>query len=69
MKAMKGENSDQSSIDAAIEVLSELGSIGYAKEQVRKYAQSSFESIKPLKDTPAKRQLIELVNYFVQREY
>jgi geranylgeranyl diphosphate synthase type I len=69
MKAMKGENSDQSSIDAAVKILSALGSIDYAKEQVRKYAASSFESIKPLKDTPAKQQLIELVNYFVQREY
>jgi geranylgeranyl diphosphate synthase type I len=69
LKAMKYEEPDQILIRSAKQVINELGSIEYAKIQAEKYAASAFESISHLKDSPAKRQLINLVNYFVYRDY
>jgi len=67
-KAMSDE-SNHDSIEAAVKVLNDLGSIEYARKQAKKYTESAFKSIKGLKDSPAKQQLIELVQYFVEREY
>ena len=49
--------------------LEEIGSIRYAKDEAEKYAASAFESIRVIPDGPSKQDLIDLVNYFVQREY
>ena len=67
-KAMSNE-SNHESIEAAVILLNELGSIEYARKQAKKYTESAFKSIKGFKDSPAKQQLIELVQYFVEREY
>ena len=69
MKAMKGEESTHDEIDSAVQVLTELGSIDYAKREAAKYLENAVKSIENLEDTAAKKQLIDLVNYFVQREY
>jgi len=69
MDAMRGEKSTHDEIDSAVQVLKELGSIEYARRTASKYLENAIRSIDKLEDTPAKRQLIELVNYFVQREY
>ncbi|MCJ7732362.1 polyprenyl synthetase family protein [Candidatus Bathyarchaeota archaeon] len=68
LKAM-GEKSDPEAVKAAVKVLNDVGSIEYAKKKAEKYSESAFKSIESLRDTPAKQQLVELVNYFVQREY
>jgi geranylgeranyl diphosphate synthase type I len=69
LKKAMSEGSSHESIEAAVEVLNDLGSINYAKKQAMKYTESALKSIKGLKDSPAKQQLIELVHYFVEREY
>lgn len=69
LDAMKGEDATHEEIDAAVEVLREIGSIEYAKKEAKKYLETAFESLNIVKDSAAKSQLISLVNYFVQREY
>ena len=69
LTAMKGEDASPEAIEAAVSVLSEIGSIDYAKKQADKYLEAAFKSLDILPDTEAKKQLIALVNYFVQREY
>ena len=69
LAAMKGDEATHEAIDAAVKVLNDIGSIDYARAEANKYLESSLKNIKGLKDTPAKNQLIDVVNYFVQREY
>jgi len=63
------ETATQKAVEAAIQVLREVGSIEYARNMAKKYLAASIKSIEVLEDTVAKRQLMSLVNYFVQREY
>ena len=69
MAAMKGDESTHEEIDSAVKVLTELGSIDYARSEAAKYLETAIRSIEELEDTAAKKQLIELVNYFVLRDY
>ncbi|MCW4011971.1 MAG: polyprenyl synthetase family protein [Candidatus Bathyarchaeota archaeon] len=69
LEAMKGEEATHEEIEAAVEVLKDIGSIEYAKKQAEKYLETAFESLNIVKNSDAKSQLISLVNYFVQREY
>jgi geranylgeranyl diphosphate synthase type I len=68
-QAMRGSDSDIKDIERAIKVVKDLGSISYAREEANKFTEKALESISDLKDTDAKRDLINLVKYFVQREY
>ena len=68
-KAMKGEKSTNEDIKTAISVLEETGSIEYARKKATKYLDNAIHSIMELTDTAAKKSLIDLVNYFVQRDY
>ena len=69
LNAMMGEDSTLEALEAAVTVLEDIGSIDYARSKAEKYLNTSLENIDGLKNTPAKEALIELVNYFVQREY
>jgi geranylgeranyl diphosphate synthase type I len=68
-KAVGVENASKKDIDAVVKTLDEIGSIKYAMDEAEKYAASAFESIKVIPDGPSKQDLLDLVNYFVQREY
>jgi geranylgeranyl diphosphate synthase type I len=69
LKAMNSMEQDEISINKAIQVINKLGSIKHAKKQAERYANSATESINQLEDSQAKTQLINLVNYFVLRDY
>ena len=69
LKKAMSEGSNHESVEAAVKVLNELGSIEYAREQAQKYTESAIESIKGFKDSAAKQQLVQMVHYFVEREY
>ena len=69
MDGMKGEKSTHKEIESAVQVLKKLGSIDYARSEAARYLENAVKSIENLEDTAAKNQLIELVNYFVQRDY
>jgi geranylgeranyl diphosphate synthase type I len=69
LAAMKGADTTAEELSSAVKVLNELGSIEYAKKKGDKYLETAFKSIENIPDSEAKRQLVSLVNYFVQREY
>lgn len=69
LAAMKGEEAPHDEIEAAVQVLKDVGSIEYAKKKADKYLQTAFKSLDIVEDSEAKKQLIALVNYFVQRHY
>lgn len=68
-RAVGVKGASKEDIDAVVKTLGEIGSIQYAKDEAEKYTASAFESIKVIPDGPSKQDLIDLVNYFVQREY
>jgi len=68
-KAVGVEGASKHEIDAAVKVLDEIGSIQHAKDEAEKYTSNAFESIKVVPEGPSKQDLVDLVNYFVQREY
>jgi geranylgeranyl diphosphate synthase type I len=68
-KAVGVSNASKESIDAVVKILEEIGSIQYAVDKTEKYTASAFKSIKDIPEGPSKQDLIDLVNYFVQRDY
>lgn len=56
-------------IEAVVKTLEEIGSIKYANDEAKKYTASAFDSIKDIPEGPSKQELVDLVNYFVQRDY
>ncbi len=68
-RAVGVKEASNDDIDAVVKTLGEIGSIQYAKDEAEKYTASAFESIKVIPDGSSKQELIDLVNYFVQREY
>jgi geranylgeranyl diphosphate synthase type I len=68
-KAVGVSDASKKDIEATVEILKEIGSIQYAVNEAEKYAFSAFESINNIPKGPAKKDLMDLVDYFVQREY
>lgn len=68
-KAVGVEDASSEDLKAAVKVLDEIGSIQYAREAADRYTESAFKSIKDIPDGPAIQDLVDLVNYFVQRKY
>ncbi len=68
-KAVGVADAGKDDIDAVVNTLEEVGSIQYAIDEAAKYTASAFESIKDIPEGPSKQELVDLVNYFVQRDY
>jgi geranylgeranyl diphosphate synthase type I len=68
-KAVGVQDASKDAIDEVVKTLYEIGSIQYAKDEAAKYTASAFESIKEIPEGPSKKDLMDLVNYFVQRDY
>ncbi len=68
-KAFGVEDASREDIEAAVEALSEVGSIAYARGVADEYVARAFKSLDAIPDTPAKEELKALVEYFVKREY
>lgn len=68
-KAVGVSGASKEDINAVVKTLEEIGSIKYAKDVADRYAASAFANIEGVPDGPAKQELVDLVNYFVQREY
>ncbi len=73
MKVLKNavgvSDASKADIDAVVETLYEIGSIQYAKDEAAKYTARAFDSIKDIPEGASKQELVDLVNYFVQRDY
>lgn len=68
-KAVGVHNAGAEEIEAVVKILEEIGSIQYAVGQAEKYTASAFDSIRSIPNGTSKQELIDLVNYFVQRDY
>ena len=63
------KNANDTQLAVLIDGMKGEESIDYARSEAARYLENAIKSIENLDDTAAKKQLIELVNYFVQRDY
>ena len=69
LKVLGDENADPRDIEAANEALVSTGAIDYAKRRAGEYIRSSKESLEAFPDIQARRDLLELIDYFSSRDY
>lgn len=63
------KDASSSDIKAACELLGSLGSLSYTIDYARKYAEEAKKMLGIFPDSEAKRDLLELVDYYVERTY
>jgi geranylgeranyl diphosphate synthase type I len=68
-KALGVPEASMSDIDEAIEVLASTGAIAYAEKVAAEYTEKAMAAIAVFPDSEAKRELVELVEYFTRRSY
>lgn len=68
-RVLGAENASPTDIEAATELLRRLGSLGYALECARRYAQKAKRMLDHFPESEAKRDLLEFVDYFMERTY
>ena len=69
LKVLGDGNADPRDIEAANEALVSTGAIDYAKGTAEEYVRSSKESLGTFSDVQARRDLLELVEFFSSRNY
>ena len=68
-KALGVHEASARDIDGAMEVLKSTGAIAYAEEVASEYTEKAMKAVAPFPDCEAKRDLVELVEYFTKRSY
>jgi octaprenyl-diphosphate synthase len=68
MDIVRNHHEDNAKIRRAVELVIQNGGIEYAHERMIKLANEAIEMLAPLPDSDAKRSLIGLVNYTINRE-
>lgn len=68
-KALGVQEASTSDIDEAIKVLASTGAIAYAEKVAAEYTEKAMSAIAEFPDSEAKRDLLELVEYFTKRSY
>jgi len=63
------ENASPSDLEAADELLRSLGSLDYALERAGGYAEEARRMLNSFPDAEAKRDLLDLIDYFMERTY
>jgi len=63
------EDAPDRAVAEANELLREMGSFDYALEKAREYAYKAKKSLELFPESSAKRDLLEMVDYFVERNY
>jgi geranylgeranyl diphosphate synthase type I len=69
LKVIGNKKANPGDIEAAKEALVSSGSIEYAKGEAAEYIRSSKESLESFPDVQARRDLLELIDYFCSRSY
>jgi geranylgeranyl diphosphate synthase type I len=69
LNALGNKKASPQDINAASEALVSSGAIGYAKRRAAEYVGSSKDSLGTFPDVQARRDLLELVDYFSSRDY
>ncbi len=68
-RVLGAENAATTDIATAIEALRSTGGIDYAKSRAREYADNARANIATFPESRAKRDLLELVEFFTERAY
>ncbi len=63
------KNADPGDIQVANEILRRIGSLSHSLEAARRYADEAKKSLDNFPDSDEKRDLLELVDYFMERTY
>jgi geranylgeranyl diphosphate synthase type I len=69
LKVLGDGNAGPRDIISANEALVSTGAIGYAKKRAAEYVRSSKESLECFPDVQARRDLLELIDYFSSRDH
>jgi len=69
LKVLGKHDSAPIDIEAAIKALDDLGSIEYAKKIALEYAGNAKAMLEPFPESEAKRNLLEMLEYFMSRSY
>ena len=68
-KALGVPEASMSDIDEAMKALASSGAIAYAEKAASEYTEKAMVAIAAFPDSEAKRDLVELVEYFTRRSY
>ena len=68
-KVLGVKDAEDSDIREAISILTKNGSIDYAKEKAETYVEKALKTLDLFPESKAKRELVELVEYFTRRVY
>jgi geranylgeranyl diphosphate synthase type I len=68
-RVLANTSADKKSIEGVQRMLADLGSLDYALERARNYATEATTLLKGFPDSRARRDLIELVDYFMKRTH
>ncbi|RLG96536.1 polyprenyl synthetase family protein, partial [Candidatus Bathyarchaeota archaeon] len=68
-KALGVQEASTSDIDEAMKVLASTGAIAYAEKVAAEYTENAMSAIAAFPDSEAKRDLLELLEYFTKRSY
>jgi octaprenyl-diphosphate synthase len=68
MNILKNHNTNSSKIAYAVDLVIKNGGIEYAFKKMNYFANQAIQLIEPLPDSPAKKSLIGLVHYTVNRD-
>jgi geranylgeranyl diphosphate synthase type I len=68
-KVLGNKNCTKDEVEKAIKTLKEIGSIDYTKKKAEAYAKKAIRELVNFSETSAKKELIEMVNYFLQRVF
>ena len=68
MNIVKNHNSNSKKIAHAVNLVVQNGGIEYAFKKMNEFAQRAIELIEPLPDNEAKKSLIGLVHYTINRD-
>ena len=66
-KVLGNAHADRKDVEAVLRILGETGSLAHAKQKAKTYANKSKNTLKKFPDSDSRRDLIELVDYFLTR--
>lgn len=69
LRSLGNKRASEAEIVAAIEVLKRAGAVGYAADKARELVDSAKSKLKALPDSRARRLLLELADFTVEREF
>jgi geranylgeranyl diphosphate synthase type I len=68
-RVIGNENVEKKEVEEAVKILNDIGSIEYTLKKAKEYAENAKEKLKPLPESSSKKELLDLVDYFIKRTF